>query len=146
MNRRKDVVKPESMVDMLWFEPATSETAPSAYYVPADATKAIELLKAHGVQMKAVGQPVKGVEQFRIDADTPGQTFEGHAMRKIEGTWQAAPDVVVPKGAWEVPMTQPLARLAFYLIEPASDDGLVGWNFLDDQLKDARTYPILRKR
>ena len=35
-------------------------------------------------------------------------------------------------------MTQPLARLAFYLLEPASDDGLVAWNFLDDQLKDAR--------
>ena len=28
MNRRKDVVKPEQMVDMMWFEPATTETAP----------------------------------------------------------------------------------------------------------------------
>ena len=26
MSRRKDVVKPEQMVDMLWFEPATTET------------------------------------------------------------------------------------------------------------------------
>jgi hypothetical protein len=52
----------------------------------------------------------------------------------------------VPKGALEVSMTQPLARLAFYLIEPASDDGLVTWNVLDDQLKDAKTYPILRKK
>ena len=146
MNRRKDVVKPEQMVDMLWFEPATTDTVPSAYYVPADAAKAIELLKAHGVQMTAVGQPVKGVEQFTIEANTAGQTFEGHAMRKLEGKWQAAPDVTVPKGAWQVSMTQPLARLAFYLLEPASDDGLVNWNFLDDQLKDAKVYPILRKK
>ena len=145
MNRRKDVVKPEQMVDMLWFEPATTETGPSAYYVPADATRAIAHLKAHGIQMKAVAQPVSGVEQFSIDASTAGQTFEGHAMRKVEGKWQAA-DVTVPKGAWEVPMTQPLARLAFYLLEPASDDGLVAWNFLDDQLKDAKTYPILRRK
>ena len=36
-------------------------------------------------------------------------------------------------------MNQPLARLAFYLLEPASDDGVVAWNFLDDQLKDATT-------
>ena len=43
-------------------------------------------------------------------------------------------------------MTQPLARLAFYLIEPASDDGLVNWNFLDDELKDAKVYPILRRK
>jgi hypothetical protein len=41
-------------------------------------------------------------------------------------------------------MDQPLARLAFYLLEPASDDGLVAWNYLDEQLKDAKTYPILR--
>jgi hypothetical protein len=40
---------------------------------------------------------------------------------------------------------QPLGRLAFYLLEPTSDDGLVAWNFLDDVLKDATTvYPILR--
>jgi hypothetical protein len=146
MNRRKDVVKPEQMVDMLWFEPAATETVPSAYYVPADATKAIDLLKAHGIQMKAVAQPIKGVQQFVIEANTAGQTFEGHAMRKLEGKWQVADDVAVPAGAWEVPMTQPLARLAFYLIEPLSDDGLVTWNVLDDQLTDAKVYPILRKR
>ncbi len=146
MCHRKDVVKPEQMADMLWFEPATTETAPKAYYVPADATKAIDLLKAHGVQMKAVIQPVKGLEQFTIDASTAGQLFEGHSMRKVEGKWQSAPDASAPKGAWEVSMTQPLARLAFYLLEPASDDGLVNWNVLDDQLKDAKTYPILRRK
>ena len=146
MNRRKDVVKPEQMIDMMWFEPSATETAPAAYYVPADATKAIANLKAHGIQMKAVAQPVSGVEQFIIDANTAGQTFEGHAMRKVEGKWQAAAGVTVPKGAWEVSLTQPLARLAFYLIEPASDDGLVVWNVLDDQLKDAKVYPILRKK
>jgi len=42
-------------------------------------------------------------------------------------------------------MNQPLARLAFYLLEPVSDDGLVNWNVLDEQLKDAKTYPILRR-
>jgi len=147
MCNRKDVVKPEQMVDMMWFEPVATETAPSAYYVPADATKAIELLKAHGVQMKGVSQPVKGVEQFTIANNTAGPAaFEGHTMRRLEGQWQAAPDVAVPVGAWEVPLTQPLARLAFYLLEPASDDGLVNWNFLDDQLKDAKVYPILRKK
>jgi hypothetical protein len=44
-------------------------------------------------------------------------------------------------------MTQPLARLAFYLIEPRSDDGLVTWNFMDDQLTaDPKVYSILRSR
>jgi hypothetical protein len=44
-------------------------------------------------------------------------------------------------------MNQPLSRLAFYLLEPMSDDGLVAWNYLDDQLKDGVTrYPILRRK
>ena len=146
MCRRKDVVHPEKMVDMMWFEPATTETAPSAYYVPADATRAIELLKAHGIQMKPVAQPVTGLQQFAITANNPGQTFEGHAMRKVEGTWSTDAPGTAPKGALEISMSQPLARLAFYLLEPASDDGLVVWNALDEQLKDAKTYPILRKK
>jgi hypothetical protein len=146
MCNRKDAVRTEQMVDAMWFDPSTTETTPSAYYVPADAAKAIELLKAHGIVMRPVTKPVSGVEQFTITASNPAQNFEGHAMRKIEGTWSPAQNVTVPGGAVEVPMTQPLARLAFYLLEPASDDGLVAWNFLDDQLKDAKTYPILRKK
>ena len=146
MCNRKDVTRVEKMVDAMWFEPVTTETVPSAYYVPVDAVKAIELLKAHGIAMRTVAQPVSGVEQFTIAANAPAQNFEGHAMHKVEGTWGDAAGVTVPRGALEVSMTQPLARLAFYLLEPASDDGLVAWNFLDDQLKDAKTYPILRKK
>jgi hypothetical protein len=41
-------------------------------------------------------------------------------------------------------MTQPLARLAFYLIEPRSDDGLANWNLIDGLEADAKVYPILR--
>src|SRR3954464_2616589 len=147
MCRRKDVVRKEPMVDMIWSPPATTETAPSAYYVPAELTKAVEILKAHGIQMRAVNAPVAGVEQFAISNNTEAAVpFEGHKARKLEGAWQAAADVTVARGAWEVPMTQPLARLAFYLIEPASDDGLVNWNVLDEQLAGAKAYPILRKK
>ena len=42
-------------------------------------------------------------------------------------------------------MTQRLARLAFYLLEPRSNDGLVTWNVLDEALKTGRS-PILRTR
>ena len=53
----------------------------------------------------------------------------------------------MPAGAWAVPMNQPLARLAFYLLAPTSDDGLATWNYLDDVLgADVKSYPILRKK
>jgi hypothetical protein len=145
MCRRKDVVHPEKMVDMMWFEPATTETVPLAYYVPADARKAIELLTRQGIRMRDA-QPPSGVEAFTIANNTAGQNFEGHAMRRVEGSWGAKPDVKAGAKYVEVTTAQPLGRLAFYLLEPASDDGLVVWNYLDDQLKDTTTYPILRRR
>jgi hypothetical protein len=146
MCNRKDVVHPEKMVDMMWFEPATTETVPTAYYVPAAATKAIELLKAQGVQMREVAAPIN-VEGFQIAASTTGQTFEGHTMRKLEGQWGGHADVVAGSKWFEVRTDQALGRLAFYLLEPASDDGLAAWNYLDDQLKDGPAlYPILRRK
>src|SRR3954469_5936798 len=86
MCNRKDVARPEHMVDMMWFEPATSEPPPSAYYVPAEATKAVDLLKAHGIRMREAA-PSGTLEWFTIDANTSAQNFEGHALRKLEGKW-----------------------------------------------------------
>jgi zinc carboxypeptidase len=146
MNRRKDVVKPEQMVDMMWFEPATTETAPRGYYLPPNLTKAVDLLKAHGVQVREVrGTLAEAFEGFGITANTvAASAFEGHTIRKLEGHWGLKLDMRAPTSGWVVYTNQPLGRLAFYLLEPASDDGLVAWNFLDDVLKDATSYPILR--
>jgi len=152
MNRRKDVVHHEQMVDMLWFEPTTTAVVPTAYYVPATAMKAIELLKRHGVQMAQVTSPVTNLSSFAItesmfQCNLPSIDTGTHNLHRLEGTWSPpAATVTAPAGSWMVPMNQPLARLAFYLIEPTSDDGLTTWNYLDDLLKDAKTYPILKRQ
>jgi hypothetical protein len=44
-------------------------------------------------------------------------------------------------------MDQPLARLAFILFDPRSDDGLMAWNILDPVLGATPApefYPVLR--
>jgi hypothetical protein len=129
-----------------------SEDVAAEYYVPAGATKAIDLLRAHGVQLSPVSQPVSGVEQFVITSNTTLPVRQNsidtgaHALRRLEGSWQPAADARVPAGSWVVRMNQPLGRLAFYLLAPTSDDGLVNWNVLDDLIKDGEPYPILRKR
>ncbi|HVQ41646.1 MAG TPA: hypothetical protein VMS54_05560, partial [Vicinamibacterales bacterium] len=153
MNRRKDVLRAEKMNNGLWFAPTATEDVATEYYVPASATKAIELLRAHGVQLREVKQEIKGVEAFGITANTQRQPNNGidtgaHGLRSLTGSWAPAADGTVPAGSFAVAMNQPLARLAFYLLAPTSDDGLVAWNYLDDVLGDAavKTYPILRKK
>ena len=69
-----------------------------------------------------------------MDRSTPGT----HGLRTIEGELGSGAGAVVPAGAWAVSMNQPLGRLAFYLLAPTSDDGVLAWNFLDDLTQGGR--------
>ncbi|MDA1307571.1 MAG: hypothetical protein O2917_09955, partial [Acidobacteria bacterium] len=150
MSKRKDVSIKEQVIDRLWFEPTATETAPLEYYIPADAHAVLHLLRTHGIEMRQ-SPHVTGLHHYAIKENTQaapraGIDINGHALRTLTGEWVAG-DAAAPAGSWVVPMNQPLARLAFYLLEPNSDDGVTTWNFLDPMLGEGVTrYPILRKQ
>ncbi len=158
---RKDVVKPETMTDFSTFESAMDETAPSAYYIPAtliagNAAQNARLtgaladkLAAHGIKFTRLSAATQvKAERFAITGNTQAERpFQEHRMRTLEGGWQAAADMTLEAGTIVVPVSQPLGRLAFYLLEPRSEDGWVTWNVLDATLGEAvKTYPIVRVR
>jgi hypothetical protein len=147
MLRRLDVRKPEPMWLETTFESTESERVPSAYYIPAALTAAVERLRAHGVQLERLAQPATlQLEEFQIESNqTAAQNFERHQERTVTGKYVSV-ERTMPAGTYRVSTRQPLARLAFYLIEPRSNDGLLTWNFLDDALKNSSVYPILRTR
>jgi hypothetical protein len=158
---RADVVTPETMTDYSTFESAMDEMAPSAYYIPpalveGNAMQSARLLgtladklAAHGIRFTrlAADEQVEA-ETFAISANTQAERpFQEHRMRTLEGAWQTASMTTLPAGTIAIPVSQPLGRLVFYLLEPRSDDGWVTWNVLDQVLGDSvKTYPILRKR
>ena len=150
MDLRSDVKKPEKMAEYGIFKETETERVPSYYYLLPGNQKAVALLRAHGIIFTpaTVTKPRSmEVEEFQIETTTQAaNTNEGHRERTVTGKWVATRREV-PEGTLEIPMNQPLARLAFYLIEPRSDDGLVTWNFMDDQLTaDPKVYSILRSR
>jgi len=148
MLRRLDVHKPEKMWEEAAFEATDSERVPSTYYLPAPLTVAVERLQAHGVKVERLAQPTAllQLEEFQIGTNTAtAQAFENHKERSVTGKY-APVERSLPAGTYRVQMNQPLARLAFYLLEPRSNDGLMTWNFLDDVIKDGKVYPILRTR
>jgi hypothetical protein len=87
------------------------------------------------------------IEEFQITGNTlAARAFEGHTERTLQGLWVAA-ERDLPAATVQVDIKQPLGRLAFYLIEPRSDDGLVDWNILDDALGEGvKVFPIVRSR
>jgi hypothetical protein len=52
--------------------------------------------------------------------------------------------IALAAGAFLVRTGQPLGSLAVYLLEPASEDGLAAWNFMDGWLKHGEELPVYR--
>jgi hypothetical protein len=108
----------------------------------------IDRLEAHGVTfLRTAGEMTVKGERFRLESNTAETTeYQNHKMRTVGGKWEAA-DLAIPAGSIVIPMEQPLARLAFLLFDPRSDDGFMTWNLLDESLGRAPApeyYPVWR--
>lgn len=144
--RRADVRTPTQMKEFGLFAATETAIVPRAYFVPpAIVPKVAPLLQMHGVRTRSLRRDTTvNAERFRIDSTTiAARAFEGHRERQVFGAYENA-SVTMPAGTLVIDMSQPLARLAFLLFEPRSDDGLVNWNFFDPEIERERYYPIVR--
>ena len=145
MLRRLDVVRPESMVEYIAFQPLETERAPRAYLIPPEVDVAVERMEAHGIETTTLTAPRSlRAEVFHVDSTRASERpFQGHNERAVWGRW-VEEERSVPAGTVVVRVDRPLGLLAFMLLEPRSDDGLVNWALLDDFIQAGSPYPILR--
>jgi hypothetical protein len=145
MLQRLDVKKVERLPEYGTFAPSETEKVPPAYLVPASLDRVVDLLEAHGIRFAPLAaERSLDVDEFEIASnDAAPRAFQNHRERSITGSYHRVTKTL-PAGTIVVPMDQPLARLAFTLLEPRSDDGVVDWNVLDDVLEKEKTYPIRR--
>ena len=144
--RRVDVAEPTPMREYGTFMASDTETVPATYHVPPEATVVLDRLLAHGVEMRELEAPttVEG-EVFRIsEVRIAERPFQGHNEHTLSGAWEPA-TLRLPAGTYEVTVDQPLGRLAFYLLEPRSDDGLASWGLVRG-LEAGGSYPVTRVR
>ncbi len=128
------------------FVPTRVEARPVAYFLRAEHAALVELLRREGVRVERLAEPWHGaLEHFALDTvRATAVPFEGHRTVSVEGRWADAEPRDVPAGSYLVRTDQPLGTLAAYLLEPASEDGFVTWNFLDRELRPRGEYSILR--
>ncbi|MFL5401235.1 MAG: M14 family metallopeptidase [Gemmatimonadales bacterium] len=127
------------------FVASRKEAMPGAYLVPARLAQVVELLRRQAVLVEALTHPWRGAaERFEVDSLSVAPLFEGHRTVQVEGRWSAARDTALAAGWYIVRTDQPLGTLAAYILEPASEDGVVTWNLLDRELQAGSAYPILR--
>ncbi len=145
MRRRLDVRRPETLPEFGTFEPSEAERVPALYLIPAALESVVHKLLDHGIDWTELEASRRlTVERFVIDStNVSPREYQGHQQRTVFGSYEEA-EIDVPSGTVVVQMSQPLGRLAFSLLEPRSDDGLLNWNIFDDVLEGAEYYPVMR--
>ena len=128
------------------FAASRAEAMPAAYFLPPQHGHVVDLLRRQGVQIARLEEEWTGpAESFMIDSVSAARRpFEGHRLASVEGHWEAQPAGTAAAGWYLVRTDQPLGVLAAYLLEPASEDGIVAWNFMDRDLRPAAAYPFVR--
>ena len=142
-----DMAVPVAMKDYGVFAATRSVAMPKGWLIPTNPrlAAAVERLRFHGVTVQEITTPAQvSVERFTIaDYTRAERVFQGRREARLKGQFESAQLSVTP-GALFVPADQPLARLAFYLLEPESDDGFVTWNVIEEGLAAGESYPIYR--
>ena len=142
---------PVAMKEYLTFTATRSQSLPKGWLIPKTLVgaprlaAALDRLRWHGIKIQEFANDQQlAVERFSIAEITKApRPFQGHQEVRLKGAFDRV-QLTVDAGSLFVPASQPLARLAFYLIEPESDDGLVTWNVIDEGLAVGQTYPIYR--
>jgi hypothetical protein len=140
-------VTPTPMPDFGQFAATRAVALPRAYLLrnEPDLRGAIENLRAHGIAVEELLEPLtEEVDSFEIEAvQRAERPFQGRNEVRLQGRGKKE-RVTFPAGTLLVRTAQPLGTLAFYLLEPESDDGLVTWGFFDSALAAGRTAPVYK--
>jgi hypothetical protein len=151
MNAMAPMAVPVQMKEYVTFAATRLLELPKGWVIPKTLAEsprlaaALDRLRWHGIKIQEFASDQQlAVERFLIAELTKApRPFQGHQEARLKGAFARA-QLTVDAGSLFVPASQPLARLAFYLIEPESDDGLVTWNVIDEGLAEGQTYPIYR--
>jgi hypothetical protein len=143
--QRTGVVRLVRMPVMASYEATLTASLPFAYAFGGPvADSLLPILRLHGVQIQqlAAGANVSA-QGFAVDSVIDrGRNETPRNLKEVRGRWNATAARTLAAGTYVVPAGQPFGLLAFYLLEPESDDGLAP--FMDGVLAVGREYPVVR--
>ena len=132
------------------YYPVRSVEFPFAYLLTVNDHEIADLLRNHGIRLEKLAEDMKiQVQRFDItELHGASRLNQGHYINSIRGNYLDG-TIDFPAGTVVIRMSQPLANVAAYLLEPESDDGLLTWNFLDRYLvpqwgRGFNPYPVCK--
>ena len=127
------------------FESTRSVPLPFAYVMDQNLSRQVDRLRRHGIVVHQL------LDEVTLDVSAnilalvrhSNRPFQGHSMTSVEAT-PVVKEKQFSAGTYVVLTSQPLGRLAAFLLEPTSDDGLTTWNFFDKELASSDEFPVFR--
>ncbi|MBL8814816.1 MAG: M14 family metallopeptidase [Planctomyces sp.] len=146
LGRAPDSEEPKDYEVEYWgdYQPTREVQLPFAYAIPNPSEQVVQNLKNHGLQLEVLNKPLRTEVSVRtIESLTQSpRPFQKHNLVKLE-TAETREIRELPANTIVVRTAQPLGRLAAWLLEPESSDGLVTWNFFDDRISNGSEFPVL---
>ena len=143
--QRTGIVRLVRMPVMASYEPTLTARLPFAYaFEAAAADSLLPILRLHGVQVQQLTAPATVTAQsFAVDSVIDrGRNETPRNLKELQGRWNQPAARQLPAGTYVVRAGQPSGLLAFYLLEPESDDGLQP--FLGAVMSARRDFPVVR--
>ncbi|MEP6492599.1 MAG: M14 family zinc carboxypeptidase [bacterium] len=147
MRKRTSMIKLVKMPVMASFAPTLTSTLPFAYAFDEKTAQAIlPILHRHGVTVTKLDAATPVTAQgFTVDTIIErGRSETPRMLKDVGGRWTDPAVRSLPKGTYVVRAGQPFGLLAFYLLEPESEDGLTQWSFYDSVMTPHNEFPVIR--
>jgi hypothetical protein len=135
----------------LTLRPQTVRPRPCAYWLAADATMAVERLRALGLAVRQLDTATPLVaEAYRETArdsgerdDVRGRIADAGGIVRVQVALESAAPFTAPAGSFVVPLDQPLANLALAALEPDTQNSYFAHRLLGrlEQLRRVRALP-----
>lgn len=132
------------------YYPTRSIALPSGYALTINDHHVLDLLRIHGIRFSHLEDSAFfRVESFIISELKPFERLnQGHYTNRVKGEYKQETKTF-PAGTIFISTSQPLGKLAAYLLEPESDDSMLLWNFFDRYLvpqwgRGYYPYPVYR--
>ena len=147
MRQRSGVIKLVKMPVMASFAPTLTSTLPFAYAFDEKTAAAIlPILKTHGIVVDKLDAAASVTAQaFSVDTVIDrGRSETSRLLKDVGGRWSAPNERTLRVGTYVVRAGQAYGLLAFYLLEPESEDGLTQWSFYDNIVAARSDFPVVR--
>lgn len=133
----------------LWntFKATETTEVPFAYAIEPQYAWAAQRLAMHGVNVQVLAEDTQALTTgYHIAEVKKERSFQYHRRLAVELEPLDEDTRRLPAGTFIVRTSQPLGKLAAYLLEPRADDSLVAWNFFDPDIRSGKDYPVLKVR